>query len=169
MNLGQKTLLAKFLILISFLVLGIALLSAPCFANESNSNEGVSSSPFNILGNDTQKSDEEDLLIVKQPINRGDMDVFNDAKIRLLHYGTGVSTECLIKRGKANKCADNIYVSLRECKKDKEHTFNPVSMASISIKNNKNIVFEGWLFSQNSSVSSPKVEDYFFYLSECKS
>ena len=51
------------------------------------------------------------------------------------------------------------FINLKECKKDIKDTLNPVSMAFISVTNHGQIIYEGWIFSKNTSIALPKIDD----------
>jgi hypothetical protein len=168
MILEQSTQLAKqSLLFILFVAAGISLLCADDLVKQQNVNEEASPSPFSILKDMHNLNNEDDLVIIKQAINPHEMAVFSNATVRLLQYSTGISANYTIKKGEDHKCNDNISITLRECKREQDNVLHPVNMALISISNNQNIVFEGWIFARNSSLSSPKIDDYFVYLEEC--
>ncbi|WP_323732620.1 DUF2155 domain-containing protein [Candidatus Bandiella euplotis] len=96
------------------------------------------------------------------------MEELNNAVIRLLNHGTGISIERKIKIGADYQHLDGFSISLNKCKKEMGSGLNPVSMASISVKNKGEVVFDGWIYSKNSSISLPKIDDYFIYLTECQ-
>lgn len=162
MILKQKALLAKLV----FFLFTVNLL----FAEDSiGNNTEITSSPFSVLKEDLYSMNDKNLLVTKQALNLGDVEVFNGAKIRLLEYNTGISTDYEIKKSENWKYNDEgTYIILHDCQKAKEEKFNPVNMALISIINNDKTIFEGWIFSKNSALSLPKIDDHFVYLTECQ-
>lgn len=162
----QKTLLAK---LVPFIfAINLNLLFASDIADLEENDAEMASSPFSVLNKDLYTTDDKDLLVVKQPINLGDMEVFNTAEIRLLEYNTGMSTNYTIKKNENWKYNDELHITLHNCWKAKEESFNAVDMALISVTNNENTIFKGWVFSKNSALSLPKIENHFLHLTACK-
>ena len=142
------------------------------FANDStitvDNNTEIASSPFNVLKEDLYSSNGKSLLIIKQHINSEDTKELSTAKIRLLEYSTGVSTEHIVKKEENWQYNDGMYIVLHNCLISKEGELNPVNMALISITNEEETIFKGWIFSKNPALSLPKIEDYFVYLTECQ-
>ena len=166
MILKQKVLLAKLIFVISIFYLNLSF--ADDSVNVTDNDTNAISSPFSILKENLQSNnDDKDLLIVKQAINSGDVWEFDTAKIRLLEYNTGLSTEYIIKRDENWQYNDNMYIRLHYCWISKEVALNPVNMALISVANGEKTTFKGWIFSKNFALSLPKIEDHFIYLTAC--
>ena len=65
------------------------------------------------------------------------------------------------------KFNEETIIALRECKKDSKDILNPLNFAFIEIKNADKALFGGWIFSKNTSISLPKIDDQYVYLSNC--
>ncbi len=124
-------------------------------------------SPFNVLEEDIYTSNNNEIDIVKQPIIEGVPEQCDSAKIRFLDYNTGISTYTTITINEKYDFNEETIISLRECKKDPKDILNPLNFAFISIKNADQLIFEGWIFSKNTSVSLPKINDKYVYLNNC--
>jgi hypothetical protein len=124
-------------------------------------------SPFNVLEEDIYTSNNNEIDIVKQPIMEEKPEQCDSAKIRFLDYNTGISTYTTIAINEKYDFNEKITISLAECKKDPKDILNPLNFAFITIKNADQLIFEGWIFSKNTSVSLPKVDDKYVYLSSC--
>ena len=124
-------------------------------------------SPFSVLEEDIYTSNNNEIDIVKQPIIEGEPEHCDSAKIRFLDYNTGISTYTTIAINEKYDFNEEIIISLRECKKDPKDILNPLNFAFISIKNADQLIFEGWIFSKNTSVSLPKIDDKYVYLNNC--
>ena len=105
--------------------------------------------------------------IVKQPIIAGKVKNCNFAEIRILDYNTGNSINKEIILEQNLELTDGFYIKLKKCHKDIKNIFNPVSMAFILIVKNNKIIYEGWIFSQNTAISLPRIENKFIYLNNC--
>ena len=123
-------------------------------------------SPFSVLDEDVYELN-TNLDITKQSIIQGELQSFNLAKIRILDYNTGDSLDKEIKIEEKLQLVDQVFINLKECKKDSKDILNPVSMAFITIIKDDELKFEGWIFSNNTSISLPKVDDKFVYLTSC--
>jgi hypothetical protein len=135
-------------------------------ANAADQQEEVES-PFSVLEEDIYTSNNNDIDIVKQPIVEEEPEQCDSAKIRFLDYNTGISTYTTIEINAQYDFNEKITISLAECKKDPKDILNPLNFAFITIKNSDQLIFEGWIFSKNTSVSLPKVDDKYIYLSNC--
>ena len=124
-------------------------------------------SPFSALEEDIYKSNNSEIDIINQPIIEGKLERCDSAKIRLLNYNTGKNSYVTIVVNKEYKFNDETIIALRECKKDSKDILNPLNFAFIEIKNTDKILFEGWIFSKNTSISLPKIDDQYVYLSNC--
>ena len=124
-------------------------------------------SPFSVLEEDIYTSNNNEMDIVKQPIIDWQPEQCDSAKIRFLDYNTGISTYTTIAINEQYDFNEKTTISLGECKKDPKDILNPLNFAFITIKNADQLIFEGWIFSKNTSVSLPKIDDKYIYLSNC--
>ena len=105
--------------------------------------------------------------IVKQPLIEGSLENYNIAKIRLLDYNTGSNTYISIPIKKTVHYKRTICITLKQCKKESKTILNPLNIALVSVKKGNKIIYEGWLFSQNTAFSLPKINNKFIYLISC--
>ena len=124
-------------------------------------------SPFSVLEEDIYKSNNSEIDIINQPIIKGESEQCDSAKIRLLNYNTGKNSHVTIVVNEEYKFNEETIIALRECKKDSKDILNPLNFAFVEIKNADKVLFEGWIFSKNTSVSLPKIDDRYLYLSNC--
>lgn len=124
-------------------------------------------SPFSVLEEDLYISNSNEIDIIKQPIIQGELKRCHSAKLRLLDYYTGISTYVTIAIGTEYKLSTESVISLQECKKDSKDILNPLNFAFISIRDSNKLIFKGWIFSKNTSISLPKVNDKYIYLNNC--
>ena len=163
-----RTQLAKYAIIIFtqlIFIFGFSL----CINAFEVSDDDSDKSPFSVLDEDVYELNKSDLDITKQSIIQGRLQSFNLARIRILDYNTGDSFDKEIKIEEKFQLTDQVSISLKECKKDDKDILNPVSMAFVTIIKDDEPTFEGWIFSKNTSVSLPKIDDKFIYLTSCKS
>ena len=151
--------------LIPYIIL-VFLLSLVITAKAADQQEEIES-PFSVLEEDIYTSNNNEIDIVKQPIIEGQPEQCDSAKIRFLDYNSGISTYTTIAINEKYDFNEEVIISLRECKKDPKDILNPLNFAFITIKNTDQLVFEGWIFSKNTSVSLPKIDDKYVYLSNC--
>lgn len=166
MILLQKTQLVKYIIIIFTHFVLIFNFNQYINAFEEIDDESTKS-PFSVLDDDVYKFNNSDLDITKQSIIQGELKYFNLAKIRILDYNTGHSSNKELKLEENLELTDGSFINLKECKKDIKDILNPISMALISVANDNEITYEGWIFSKNTSVSLPKIDDKFIYLTSC--
>lgn len=124
-------------------------------------------SPFSVLEEDIYKSNNGEIDIINQPIIEGKLERCDSAKIRLLNYNTGKNSYVTIVVNEEYKFNEETIIALRECKKDSKDILNPLNFAFIEIKNADTVLFGGWIFSKNTSISLPKIDDQYVYLSNC--
>ena len=85
----------------------------------------------------------------------------------MLNYNAGKNSYITIAVNEEYKFNEETIIALRECKKDSKDILNPLSFAFIEIKNADKVLFVGWIFSKNTSISLPKIDDQYVYLSNC--
>ncbi len=166
MILVQKTQLVKYTIIIFIYLTFIFNCNQYISAFDEIENENTESA-FSVLDEDIYKSTNSDLDITKQSIIQGELESFNLAKIRILDYNTGHSSNKELKLEENLELTEGSFINLKECKKDIKYTLNPVSMAFISVTNHGQIIYEGWIFSKNTSIALPKIDDGLIYLTGC--
>lgn len=147
-------------------IISIFLWSLAITAKATDQHEEIES-PFSVLEEDIYTSNNNEIDIVKQPIIEGEPKQCDSAKIRFLDYNSGISTYTTIAINEKYDFNEEVIISLRECKKDPKDILNPLNFAFITIKNTDQLIFEGWIFSKNTSVSLPKINDKYVYLSSC--
>jgi hypothetical protein len=164
----QKIPSAKYLLFIlTFISLDLLPININSYANTIDKS-ATNNSAFSVLNDGLYKQDSNDVLIVKQQINIGDTESLIAAKIRLLKINTGISTEYDITKDDPFEYIQDTYITLHDCKKEKDAVLNPLHMALISIKNDDDMIFNGWIFTNNPSVSLPNINKTLLYLIECQ-
>ena len=111
---------------------------------------------------------EYDANIVKQSIIRSNLISCRVAKIRLLDYNLGINFYIKLFINEEFRYNNNIVIILQKCKKDSQNIFNPLNMALIFIKRNNQLLYKDWIFSQNSALALPKIDNKFIYLTSCE-
>ena len=105
---------------------------------------------------------------MKQSIIEGDLETYNAAKIRLLDYNIGTNTHRDLLIDEEYNYNNDISIILRECKKDSKRYFKSIKHGFNFNQKEDKVIYEGWIFSKNSAISLPKVEDKFIYLTSCE-
>lgn len=104
---------------------------------------------------------------IRQSIIKGELQSCSTAKIRLLDYNTGVNTYIDVNTKDNYVMDEDVIISVQKCQKDSVSTLNALSSAFILIKDSQHIIFEGWIFSKNTSISLPIVNKKYVYLNYC--
>lgn len=89
------------------------------------------------------------------------------ATLIVIDISSGIKT---ILRVTDNKIANfkSLSLKLQYCWHDSAKVYKPESRALIEIKDDQNVVFKGWLFSQHRTLTQAAYKNrYFFYLDKC--
>ncbi len=120
-------------------------------------------SPFAVLDEDGHQEAREDIVISSDAV----LEEFSYAKFNVLDYDHGEKFVLEIKKGESSYINKESRVVLRSCVTQKDDLFHTLSIASISVYNEKNKEFDYTIYSYYPSLSLPKIGNKFLYLSSC--
>ena len=104
-----------------------------------------------------------------QSILYGNIKCVKKVKINVLNYKTGEVNKKKIKLKKNIKIDRDVYIKINKCCKDNNNKFNPTKIALINITKSKKKIFQGWIFSYNTSITVPQINEKLIYLEKCES
>ena len=84
--------------------------------------------------------------------------------IKIIQYNTGEHHNIIIKKNTIS-ISKQISINLKYCLYEKDNTLYPIYIAYVHLKKQHKTLFQGWIFSQLSSITLPNSNGYFFFIS----
>ena len=85
------------------------------------------------------------------------------APIKIIQYNTGEQHRIIAKKN-TTSVIKKISINLKYCLYEKNTTLYPIYIAYIQLIKQDKTLFQGWIFSQLSSITLPNDDGYFFFV-----